>query len=132
MRVLVLVLVPAAACTHHAATPDASTMLRQTVTDQETLLPGMLIEGSWLAGPGDQVGLTLSTTVAGMDWDIHGHANNGTQEIVSGFAQMSATYMFEPPQQAQWYLLVRNSASSTLTIDVAMDLYGGAQWVGWQ
>lgn len=127
-------LVAIAACGQVDAQPDASTVdsaPRQTVTDSQTLQPGMLVEGSWLAGTSDQIGITLSTTLAGMDWDIHAHADGGTQEVVAVFAQMESTYDFRPNQQAQWYLLIRNSSATVLTINVAMDLYGQAQWQGW-
>lgn len=125
-------LVLAACGTHAPPAVDASTVPRDTVTDSTLLLPGMLIEGIWQAGPNDRVGLSLDTSVAGLDWDIHGHANNGTQEVTSGFGVMTVSYDFHPPEQTQWYLLLRNSSTTMLRIDVHMDLFGEAQWVGWQ
>jgi len=124
-----------AACGHAPTAPDAWTIdavPRQSLTVQQTLPPGMLVEGSWLAGSSDPIGLALRTSGMGFDWDIHAHIGGGTQDVASGFAQITVDYAFFPSAQGQWYLLLRNSSGATLTIDVAMDLYGQAQWAGWQ
>ena len=101
---------------------------RQTVSAPVMLDPGMLVEGFWMAGPDDQIGLGLDTSVAALDWDIHAHQNGGTQEVVYGFAQVTIRYDFQPTEQAQWYLLLRNGGTTSLSIDVHMDLFGNAQW----
>ena len=123
-----------AACGDSHALPDASTvdaLPRQHVSESHTLTPGMLIEGSWNAGPTDQIYLTMQSTEP-IDWDIHGHANNGTQEIVDGFAQANITYLFAPTLRASWYLLLRNSTTVSVTIDIDMDLYNQALWTGFE
>jgi hypothetical protein len=134
MRALVLLTICATACARHHAAPDASTVdavPRLVTTDQQTLLGGMLIEGSWLAGPSDAVGLELVTPTGTFDWDIHAHTGTGTQDVVSGFALTTVTYAFDPTQHAQWYLLLRNSSTDPITIEIRMELYGDAQWIGW-
>jgi hypothetical protein len=122
-----------AACgAHGGAAPDASTIVDETFTDTAVLLPGVVIEGSWQAGANDAITIQLGTSEAGLDWDIHGHANGGTQEVSSGFAQMMIDYDFHPTQDGPWYLLLRNSSMDILRVDVRMDMYGKAHWVGWQ
>ncbi len=132
MKRYLLVLALAACGDNLAPTNTVDATVRQTVTDSVTLQPGMLIEGSWTAGSSDLIGLDGNTTVAGMDWDIHGHADGGTQEIIAAFAQKTITYEFQPTQQAQWFLLLRNSSPAPLTITIHMDLFGAAEWNGWQ
>ena len=109
---------------------------RQTVSmNPSRSLRAMVVEGSWNAGPTDEIGLAIGTddsTVPGIDWDIHGHANGGTQEVVAEFAQMTVSYDFRPTQKAQWYLLLRNSSTTTLSLNIEMGLYGQALWIGFQ
>ena len=122
------------ACGQSTSRPDAGmvdAVPRETITDTQTLQPGMLLEGTWLAGASDEIGITLTTTAADMDWDIHAHANGGTQDVVSAFGQMTVSYDFRPDQQAQWFMLIRNSAATPLAIEVRMELFGAAQWQGW-
>ena len=134
-RFLVLVLVLAAGCGDRAGeTVDASTVDAipwKVVTYTEMLPPQNLIEGSWTAGPTDAIGVSIQSTGL-IDWDIHAHADGGTQEITAEFGQLGMSYDFVPPQTAQWYLLVRNSTTDTITLDVQMSLYGAGQWDGWQ
>ena len=133
-RVLVVALLLAACGDNDVIPVDASTVdavPRQTVMDTEILQPGMEIEGSWNAGPQDQIGLQLDTTVDGMDWDIHAHANGGTQDVVYEFAQMTVSYDFHPTMKTQWYLLLRNSSVAPITVNIEMGLYNQALWIGW-
>jgi hypothetical protein len=129
MRAALLLCVLAACGDNTASTVDAS--LSTTVSDTFTLAPGYLIEGSWTAGPSDQIGLSI--TADGLfDYDIHGHQGGGTQDIDVAFAQPSVTYTFVPTQEAQWYLLLRNSSAATLTFTMEQNLYDAAVWNGWQ
>jgi hypothetical protein len=123
------------ACGSGAATPDASTVdavPRQVLAVAQPLPQGNEIEGSWTAGPHDSIGLSIMTSEGTIDFDIHGHANGGTQEITSAFGQALITYDFVPTQQAQWYLLLRNDTSDTITLNIDMNLFGAATWNGWQ
>lgn len=130
-----------AACDGTPATPDATpadasvtpdAAPRATVTDTRTLQPGQLAEGTWNAGPGDRVVIHLATATADLDWNIHGHANGGTQTVAEDYRQSAATYEFDPTAQAEWWLLLRNSGTAPITVDVRMELYGEAAWNGWQ
>lgn len=141
-RLIILALTTVlAACGADAGTPDATpadtsvspdAAPRAQVSDTRTLQPGQLAEGTWNAGPADRVVIRLAAPTADMDWNIHGHANGGTQTVAEDYKQTSATYEFVPSAQAEWWLLLRNSGTAPLTITVSMDLYGDAAWNGWQ
>lgn len=137
-RAIVISVVLLGACGDHGeVTADASTVdavPRQTVSMSQMLEPGMEIEGSWNAGPTDEIGLAIATSDASVvfDWDIHAHANGGTQDVVYAFEQTSVDYDFRPTQKTQWYLLLRNSSSTVVSLDIEMTLYGQALWIGFQ
>jgi hypothetical protein len=121
-----------AGCSSGTAGPDASTIPRQTVMLTQAFPPGLIIEGSWAAGPSDRIELELSSQTAGFDFDIHAHNNGGTQDVTSGFDQTTVDYDFAPTADGPWYLLLRNSSGVTMSIDIQMTLYGNATWAGWQ
>ena len=96
----------------------------------------MLIEGSWNAGPSDQIGLEIDTndsTVAGLDWDIHAHANGAPRRWSFAFQQTTVSYDFRPTvQDAVVSAAAQQLDASILTLDIEMNLYGQALWTGFQ
>jgi hypothetical protein len=44
----------------------------------------------------------------------------------------SVDYLFIPPAQADWYLLLRNKGQTDITIALEIQLYGAMTWSGWQ
>jgi hypothetical protein len=110
--------------------PDAP--LAMVVDDTKQLVSTEVAEGLWNARPGDRIVLSLRAPTPDLDWDIHSHANGGTQTMVAEFSQTSADYVFEPPADEQYFLLVRNHGSATFDLIVHMDIYGTANWAGWQ
>ena len=117
------------------ATPDAATvdaMPRESVAESRTILAHDIVEGLLTGGPGDRAVLHLVAPAAKLDWNIHGHANGGTQNVAEGFAQLSVDYVFEPTSQTDWYLLLRNQGDTPFSVEVHIDLFGEMAWSGWQ
>jgi hypothetical protein len=75
--------------------------------------------------------IELSAPVAALGWNIHGHANGGTQVIYEEFDKMTVRYVFVPPAAADWYLLVRNEGQLNIDVDIRVELYGDITWE-WQ
>lgn len=89
---------------------------------------GELVEGAMTGGLGDTAAITLSAPTATMGWNIHGHANGGTQVIFEEHDKMDVTYTFSPSDQAEWYLLVRNEGQANMEVMVKVELYGAMAW----
>ena len=112
-----------------ALPPDAPP--RETVMESALLAPGEFAEGIMTGGGGDLASIHLTAPVAELDWNIHGHANGGTQVIHEEYNQMTMDYVFSPTLHADWYLLIRNSGPTDMTVQVKVELHGGMQW-RWQ
>lgn len=112
-----------------ALPPDAPP--RETVMEGLLLAPGDTTEGIMTGGAGDLASIHLTAPVAELDWNIHGHANGSTQVISEALNQLSMDYVFSPTKQADWYLLIRNSGPTDMTVQLEVELYGGMQW-RWQ
>lgn len=110
--------------------PDAAP--RQVVMETKPILVGQIIEGKLIGGRTDSAKLTFTAPVAKLDWNVHGHANGGTQTLQEGFDVMSVSYTLMPPAQADWFLLLRNRDSAPLSVEVKIELYGNMQWTGWE
>jgi hypothetical protein len=139
---LLLLAVPAAGCGGGGdSTPDAAPLVdaqppdampRETVMEGVLLAPNEPTEGIMTGGAGDVAVIRLMVPGGELDWNIHGHANGGTQIVLSKFDQPEgAEYTFSPTAHADWYLLVRNSGPTSTTIQVKVELYGNMQW-RWQ
>ena len=115
----------------NAAVPDAAVPTGQIVTAPKTLLVGEIAEGVLAGGAGDRALITVATAPA-FDWNIHGHANGSTQTVQEGFDVTSVTYEFAPTATADWYLLLRNTQTTALTLDVKLELFGTMTWSGWE
>ena len=112
------------------ATPDAA-VPADVETSALTLAPGEFVEAVFEAGPDDRVRVLLSAPGESIAWNIHGHVGGETQVIVEGNDQMSVEYDYVPEAQEDWYLLVGNSSGAQTTIDVTLELYGGATFTEW-
>lgn len=132
MTRLALALVMFAACGDDATIlPDASApdaMARETITATKALQVGELVEGTMTGGTGDIAVITLSAPFPEMGWNIHGHANGGTQIIYEEHDKMNVTYTFSPSAVAEWYLLVRNEGQVNMEVMVKVELYGEMAW----
>ena len=120
---------PDAAGSIDALPPDASP--RETIMENVLLVPGDLAEGIMTGGSGDLAVIDLVAPAAELDWNIHGHAGGGTQVIYEEFNKASVRYTFAPAAQADWWLLIRNSGPTDMTIQVKVALHGNMQW-RWQ
>jgi hypothetical protein len=109
-----------------ASPPDA--MPREVITATRSLQPLELVEGTMTGGPGDVAVIELSAPTADFGWNIHGHANGGTQVVIGQHDQMMVRYTFAPTSMADWYLLVRNEAEVNLEVQVRVELYGDLAW----
>lgn len=109
-----------------AAIPDA--MARETIMASKPLQVGELVEGTMTGGMGDVAVITLTAPTPTMGWNIHGHANGGTQVIYEEHEKTQVTYTFAPATQAEWYLLVRNEGQANMEVMVKVELFGGMVW----
>ncbi|MBA3455928.1 MAG: hypothetical protein H0T42_22715 [Deltaproteobacteria bacterium] len=125
-----LALLTLAACGDEGATlPDAALAVpREVIMATKPLRVGELVEGAMTGGSGDTAVITLSAPIADMGWNIHGHANGGTQVIVEEHDKMDVTYTFSPSDRAEWYLLVRNEGQANMEVVVKVELYGTMAW----
>ena len=54
--------------------------------------------------------------------------DGGTQTVYEELNVMSADYTFIPPHDTDWWLLLRNSGPTDMTIMVTAELYGAITW----
>jgi hypothetical protein len=120
---------PDAAPPIDALPPDAAP--RETISERLLLVPGELAEGIMTGGNGDLAVIHLDAPRPEIDWNIHGHANGGTQIVNEGFDLIGVDHVFAPAAQADWFLLVRNGGTTDLTVLVRVELHGNMQW-RWQ
>ena len=127
-----LTLLAAVAC--GGAVPPASDggPPRETITVDRTLGVGELAEGVLTGRPADRADLHLAAATAAIDWNIHGHAGSGTQNVAEGYAQRAVDYAFVPAADGEWFVLVRNASAAPLAVAVRLELYGAMTWSGWQ
>ena len=105
---------------------------RETVMENVPLVVNEIVEAVMVGGPGDYAHITATAGGAPIDWNIHGHANGGTQIVSEGLKVPSVDYIFSPTAQADWYLLLRNKGQTDITIQLKIELFGTMTWSGWQ
>ena len=91
-----------------------------------------LVEAVMVGGPGDYARIQMTAPTPSLDWNIHGHANGGTQVVNEELKVMSVDYLFLPSAKADWYLLLRNRGQTDMTVQLKIELYGDITWSGWQ
>lgn len=104
---------------------------RQVIMENQSLQPGELVEGIMTGGPMDTAVIHLEAPVSELDWNIHGHAGGGTQTVFEELNKMVVDYTFTPTADTDWWLLLRNSGPTDMTITVRVELYANMQW-RWQ
>lgn len=104
---------------------------REIVMAVQPLQATELVEGVMHGGPGDTAVLHLEALQASLDWNIHGHANGGTQTVVEELGKTTVDYTYTPGATADWFLLLRNSGSTNMDVKVTVRLYGAMTW-RWQ
>jgi hypothetical protein len=82
--------------------------------------------------PGDYAHITMMAGGSPIDWNLHGHANGGTQVVSEAFKVPSVDYVFIPTAEADWYLLIRNKGTTDINVDLKIELFGEITWSGWQ
>jgi hypothetical protein len=112
-----------------AAIPDAPP--REVITSNPGLVPTELVEGIMTGGPGDLAVIKLTAAQPDLGWNIHGHANGGTQIAYEEHNQAMVEYVFAPSSQSDWYLLVRNEGTANLEVQIRVEIYGDMTW-RWQ
>lgn len=120
-------------------TPDAPP-LDSLPPPRETIMENVLLQqsGESVEGimTGGKSGDLAVIRLMGMapantfDWNIHGHADGGTQVIFTELDVTSTEYAFVPPSDGEWYLLVRYKGGQ-VSVQVKVELYGGLSW-RWQ
>jgi hypothetical protein len=98
------------------------------VMESYALVPGELVEIIMHGTPADEAHLHLAAPAPVIDWNIHGHDGGDTQTIYEEYDKMTADYVFIPPHETDWYLLVRNGGGADTTIEVRAELYGAMTW----
>lgn len=103
---------------------------RETIREIQNLQPGELVEGIMTGGHADGAMIHLVAPME-LDWNIHSHASGSAVTLREEFDKASVDYMFVPPGDGDWYLLIRNSGNVTADIQVQVGLYGAMAW-RWQ
>lgn len=113
--------------------PGTDAAPRETVMETKPLLVGETVEATLVGGEDDRAVIHLSAPRPQLDWNIHGHpSGGGSEEIISALDQMTVDYTFDPPDQADWSLLLKNGDPAPMDIEVRIELYGDMTWSGWQ
>lgn len=113
-----------------AAAPVDAGPPRQMVMDTQNLQPGELVEGIMTGGHADVAMIHLAAPMQ-LDWNIHSHATGHAITLYEEFGKTTVDHVFVPPNDGDWYLLIRNSGNVTADIQVGVGLYGAMQW-RWQ
>lgn len=137
-RLLVLLLL--AACGDDApATVDAQMVdvpmgvpPRETIMETKPLVVNEIVEAILHGGPGDYAHITMTAGGSPIDWNMHGHANGGTQVVIEELKVPSIDYTFVPTAEADWFLLIRNKGTTDINVDLKIELFGQITWSGWQ
>lgn len=141
MRALLLAALALAACGGDGSSPvDAAPPVdvpgdatpRQVVMENVPLVVNEIVEAIMVGGASDYARLQLSAGGAVLDWNIHGHANGGTQVVMEELKVTSVDYLFRPTAKADWYLLIRNKGQTDITVQLKLELFGEMTWSGWQ
>ena len=142
MKALGLCLVLAACGDEPAKLPDAAVAAdanlsidaapaREIVMTLQPLQATELVEGIMHGGPTDTALIHLEAPTSTLDWNIHGHANGGTQTIYEELKRMTVDYVYTPSAAADWFLLLRNGGPTNMDVKVTVRLYGDMTW-RWQ
>lgn len=107
--------------------PDAG-IPREVITDSVVLVPGELAEAIMHGTPDDFAVIHLEAPSADLDWNIHGHANGQTQTVYEELDVMTVDYRFTPSAEEDWWLLLRNSGSVQLEVQLRVELHGAMTW----
>ncbi len=97
---------------------------RETKTSTQSLQVGEVIEAEMIGGAADRAIIKLTAPVSELDWNIHSHPNGTTINVISQTNQITVEYDFVPTEDAEWFLLLRNSGPTNMDVQVVIDLYG--------
>ncbi len=120
-----------------ASTPDAPPTApdaapRQVVMETKSLLVGQLIEATMTGGPTDLATIHFSVATPDLDWNIHIHPGNESINVVEELGQSTVDYVFQPTEQTDYFLIIRNGGTAPIDVDVEIGLYGALGWSDWQ
>jgi hypothetical protein len=110
--------------------PDAAP--RQIVMENVPLPVNETSEAILVGGKGDIARIVMMAPNPSLDWNIHAHPSGGLVVVDQEFKTMNVDYQFKPKEQADWYLLVRNTGLTDMTVALKVELYGNITWSGWQ
>jgi predicted small lipoprotein YifL len=103
---------------------------RETIMEIQNLEPGELVEGIMTGGRSDTALIHLVAPMV-LDWNIHSHATGHAVTVYEEYGKPTVDYPFTPPDDGDWYLLIKNSGNVTADIQVNVRLYGALSW-RWQ
>lgn len=133
IKLLVLAIVLAACGGGSNPDPDAPVIVppldslgppRETFRATQPLQAGELVEGIMPGGAADRAIIRLTAPIAELDWNIHAHPASGLVVVDEDFNVMTVEYDFVPSEQAEWFLLIKNSGPTNMDVEVEVDLYG--------
>jgi hypothetical protein len=116
----------------HVVDVPGDAMPREVIKEDVPLVVNEIVEAVLAGGPGDYAHIRMTAGGAPIDWNLHGHANGGTQVVIEELKVTSVDYVFLPSAMADWYLLLRNKGQTDITIQLEIQLYNNITWSGWQ
>lgn len=107
--------------------PDAPP--RQVITKTIAMEVDDTIEvGTMTGGPNDHSVIHMTAPTPTLSFNIHSHPNGETIEAVSELNKQQVDYIFVPPNQATWFLLLRNDGGTAMNVELSVDLHDNMQW----
>jgi hypothetical protein len=107
--------------------PDAPP--RETIMQTVAMEVDDTIEvGTMTGGPQDHAVIYLTAPTPTLSFNIHSHPNGGTVEAVSELSKQNVEYIFVPPDQATWFLLLRNDGGTAMNVELKVELHDNMQW----
>lgn len=103
---------------------------RELIMEVRTLEPEELVEGIMTGGPSDLAQIHLMAPMK-LDWNIHSHSTGHAVTVYEEYGKVTVDYPFVPPDNGDWYLLVKNSGNVAADIQIQVGLYGSMTW-RWQ
>lgn len=100
---------------------------RETIMEVRVLEPGESVEAIMTGGAQDAAQLHLMAPML-LDWNIHSHSTGSPVNVYEEYDKVTVDYLFVPPGDGDWYLMVVNSGNVTANIQVQAGLYGAMTW----
>ncbi|HEY4180456.1 MAG TPA: hypothetical protein VGM90_26615 [Kofleriaceae bacterium] len=84
--------------------------------------------GTMTGGANDRALIVMTAPTPTLSFNIHSHPSGGTVEAVSELNKQNVEYIFVPPSQATWFLLLRNDGGTAMNVELRVELHDNMQW----